>query len=74
LLIMLRLGVVALMSTMLFLNIIGGSALGTDLKTWYAPNGIAAIAILLIVAGWSFYRSLGERDLLGGETSEPFGG
>lgn len=67
LLIMLRLGVVALMSTMFFLYLIGGSAMGTDLKTWYAPNGLVAIAILWFVAGWSFQRSLGGRELLGGE-------
>lgn len=61
--IMLRLGVVALMSTMFFLNLIGGSAMGTDLKAWYAPNGLVAIAILLMVAGWGFYRSQGRREL-----------
>ena len=68
--IMLRLGVVALMSTMFFLNLIGGTALGTDLKAWYAPNGLVAIAILLMVAGWSFSTSLGNRDLLGVEKPE----
>ncbi len=68
--IMLRLGLVAMMSTMFFLNLIGGSAMGTDLKAWYAPNGLVAIAILLMVAGWSFTTALGNRELLGDEKTE----
>lgn len=70
LLIMLRLGVVAMMSTMFFLNLIGGPSLGTDMKAWYAPNGLVAIAILLMVAAWSFSVALGNRELIGDETTE----
>ncbi|MCX6612362.1 MAG: hypothetical protein NTW74_16115, partial [Acidobacteria bacterium] len=70
LLIMLRLGVVAMMSTMFFLNLIGGPSLGTDMKAWYAPNGLVAIALLLMVAAWSFSVALGNRELIGDETTE----
>jgi len=65
LMIMLRLGVVATMSTMMFLNLIGASPMGTNLTTWYAPNGLAVSALILVVAGWSFYKALGNQDLLG---------
>lgn len=57
--IMLRLGVVATMSTMLFLNLLGAASLGLDPKVWYAPNGLLMIAVILCVAGWSFERSVG---------------
>lgn len=64
LMIMLRFGVVATMSAMLFLNLIGVSPMGTNLKAWYAPNGLLAIALILLIAGWSFSKSLGGRKLL----------
>ncbi len=64
LMIMLRFGMVATMSTMLFLNLIGVSPMGTNLTTWYAPNGLATMALILTIAGWAFAKSLGGRRLI----------
>jgi predicted Ser/Thr protein kinase len=65
LMIMLRLGVVATMMTMLMLNVTGTSSLGLNLTTWWAPNGLLAMSLVLLVAVWSFQQSLGRRELLG---------
>lgn len=64
---MLRFGVVATMSTMFFLNLISASSMGLNLTAWWAPNGLLATALILLVAGWSFNTALGNRDLLGGD-------
>ncbi|MBM3760948.1 MAG: hypothetical protein FJW36_11950 [Acidobacteria bacterium] len=63
--IMLRLGVVATMTTMFMLNVIGNSSLGLNLKVWWAPNGLLAAGLVLGVAAWGFQKSLGRRELLG---------
>ncbi len=65
--IMLRFGVIATMSTMFFLNLVSVSSMGLNLAAWWAPNGLLAIALLLLIAGWSFKIALGKRELLGGE-------
>ena len=41
--------------------------LGADWKAWYAPAGIATILLMLTIALIAFWRSLGSRELLGGE-------
>jgi serine/threonine-protein kinase len=64
--VLLRLGLVALFASIFFLNTIGGrTVLGADLTTWYAPYGLATLALLLGIAIFAFWRSLGGRELLG---------
>jgi hypothetical protein len=62
--VLLRLGLLATLSAIVFANSIGSLTLGTDWKTWYAPSGIAAMLLLATVAAFAFWRSLGSRDLL----------
>ena len=37
----------------------------TDWNTWYAPAGLASLLLLIGIAVFAFWRSLGGRDLLG---------
>jgi hypothetical protein len=39
-------------------------------KTWYTPSGLASAALMLGIAVWSFWRSLGSRGLFGAEAAE----
>jgi uncharacterized membrane protein len=61
--VLLRLGLVATISAVFFLNLINGVTLGTDLNTWYAPTGLASIALILAIVVYVFKQSLGAREL-----------
>jgi serine/threonine-protein kinase len=65
--VLLRSGLVATISTLFFANSGNTVMLGTDWNTWYAPYGIASLALLTGIAVWAFWRSLGGRELLQGE-------
>ena len=43
--------------------------LGYDWNTWYAPYGIASLALVLAIAGLAFWRSLGSQSLFGADTA-----
>lgn len=66
---LMRLGLVASLSAILFINAFSSVWLGSDWKAWYAPAGIATILLFLTIAFVAFWKSLGSRDLLGGEES-----
>lgn len=63
--VLLRLGLVATMCAVIFFGSLGSITLGVDWKEWYAPSGIATLLLLLGIALFAFWRSLGSRDLLG---------
>jgi uncharacterized membrane protein len=65
--VLLRLGLVATMAAVFFIDATNLIALGTDWKTWYAPAGLATFLLLLGIAVFAFWRSLGTRELFGGE-------
>jgi serine/threonine-protein kinase len=62
-----RIGLVATIAAVFFINAFNSIWLGADLKAWYAPSGIASLVFLLTIAGVTFWKSLGSRDLLGGD-------
>jgi serine/threonine-protein kinase len=64
--VLLRSGLVATISTLFFANSGNAVMLGTDWNTWYAPYGIASLSLLIGIAVWAFWRSLGG-ELLQGE-------
>jgi serine/threonine-protein kinase len=66
-LVLMRIGLVATISAVFFINAFNGIWLGADWKAWYAPAGIATILLLLSIAALAFWKSLGGRDLLGAE-------
>ena len=69
--VLLRFGLVAIMAALFFLNTFNKITLGADWTAWYAPAGIATWAMLLAIALFAFWRSLGSRALIAGEEHSP---
>ncbi len=69
--VLLRFGLVAMISAVFFINSFSGMGLGLDWTTWYAPYGLATMVLLLAIAGAAFWRSPGAQDLLGNRCPEP---
>ncbi len=61
--VLLRLGLVTTVSAVFFIDTFNRINLGTDWKTWYAPYGLATCLLLLSIAIFAFWRSLGSREL-----------
>ena len=64
---LLRYGLVATIAAVYFINSFSAITLGGDWKAWYAPAGLATLLLLLGIAMFAFWRSLGSRELLGSE-------
>jgi len=64
---LIRFGLVTTISAVFFFNGFGAITLGDDWKAWYAPSGLATLLLLLGIAIFAFWRSLGSRELLGKE-------
>jgi len=62
---LLRWGLVASITTIFFVNAFNNITLGTNLKTWYTPAGLSTFLLLLGIAVYAFWRSLGGRELIG---------
>jgi hypothetical protein len=67
--VLLRYGLVATIATVFFGDAGNSILLGWDWNTWYAPYGIASLVMLIAIAVWAFYLSLGGRELIGEEES-----
>jgi predicted Ser/Thr protein kinase len=63
--VLLRCGLVATIATVFFADCGNAVLLGGDWKTWYAPYGVASLLLLIGIAVWAFWRSLGSRELIG---------
>jgi serine/threonine-protein kinase len=61
---LLRFGLVATISMIVFTNGIDRITLGTDLRAWWAPYGLLALAAVLAAAGYAFWRSIGTREII----------
>jgi serine/threonine-protein kinase len=61
--VLLRLGLVATMSATFFIDSFNLITLGWDWKAWYAPFGLATFVLLLGIALFAFWRSLGSHEL-----------
>jgi len=64
--VLMRLGLIATISLIFFVNSMNGLWLGADWSAWYAPAGLAMLTLLLGIATFAFWRSLGGRELIGG--------
>jgi serine/threonine-protein kinase len=64
---LMRVGLIATLAALVYINIFPSIWLGADWKAWYVPTGIATILLWLSVALLAFWKSLGSRDLLGEE-------
>ena len=60
---LLRYGLVTIIAAAFFIDTLDGIGLGVDWKTWDAPAGLANVALLLGIAVYAFWSSLGSRDL-----------
>jgi serine/threonine-protein kinase len=61
--VVLRVGLVTTISTLFFLNAMNRICLGSDFKAWWAPFGFATIFLLLTIASFAFWRSLGTQEI-----------
>jgi serine/threonine-protein kinase len=64
LLVLLRYGLVTIIVAAFFINTFDAIGVGGDWKTWYAPAGLATVALLAGIADYGFWRSLGSRESL----------
>jgi serine/threonine-protein kinase len=62
--VLLRHGLVALFAAIFFVNSCGKIIVGPDWTTWYAPYGLATLAMLVGIALFAFRQSLGSHDLI----------
>jgi len=67
--VLLRVGLVALVSAIFFANGFDGILVGSDWGAWYTPLSVATMLLLAGMALVAFWRSLGNRELLSGEES-----
>ncbi len=65
--VLLRLGLVATIAAIFFVNAFNGMALGKDWSAWYVPASLATLLLLLGIAVFAFWRSLGGRELIEGD-------
>jgi serine/threonine-protein kinase len=62
---LLRFGLLATIAAVYFLDGYNAITLGADWRYWFAPAGLATLLLLLGIAIFAFWRSLGSRELLG---------
>ena len=67
--VLLRYGLVATVAAIVFVNEFIYITIGADWSAWYVPSGLATLLLLLGIALFAFWRSLGNRELLGGATA-----
>ena len=61
--VLIRVGLVTAISAMFFLNAVNRVCLGSDWKAWWAPEGFATIFLLIAMASYALWKSLGTREL-----------
>ena len=62
--VLLRLGFVATMAALVYIDSFDAIGLGLDWKTWFAPFGMATLLLVISISLFAFWRSLGSRELL----------
>jgi serine/threonine-protein kinase len=61
--VLVRVGLVTAISAMFFLNALNRVCLGSDWKAWWAPYGLATMALIIGMAAYALWRSIGTRDV-----------
>jgi hypothetical protein len=59
--VLLRVGLVSTISAVFFLNCVNHICLGSDWKAWWAPSGFATIFLLIAMAIYAFWRTMGTQ-------------
>jgi serine/threonine-protein kinase len=65
--VLLRVGLVATIAALFFVDAINGMALGWDWSAWYVPASLATLLLLVGISIFAFWRSLGGRALIEGD-------
>jgi len=65
--VLLRFGLVASIAAVFFADSMNGMLLGSDWSAWYLPASVATLLLLIGIAIFAFWRSLGGRELLSDE-------
>jgi len=68
--VLLRVGLVATIAAVFYVDALNGMALGKDWSGWYMPASLASAALLLGIALFAFWRSLGGRELFDAEPGQ----
>jgi len=63
--ILIRMGMVSSVAALFFINTPDRINLGPGLSSWYTPYGLATMALLIAIAVYAFWRSVGARTLGG---------
>ena len=61
--ILIRVGMVSSVATLFFINTPSRINIGPGLGGWYTPYGLATMALLIAIAIYAFWRSIGARTL-----------
>ena len=61
---LLRMGIIPGMMAFFAVNALGKIPLDTHLSSWYAPYGLATMAMLISLVTFAFWRSIGTRQLV----------
>jgi hypothetical protein len=61
--VLLRVGLVALVIALFSFNALNRLCLGTDLRAWWTPDGLATMILILGMTAYAFWRSVGTREL-----------
>ncbi len=68
--ILVRFGLVALIASNVFEVFLGSFPLTSETSAWYAGIGFAGILVMIAMAGYGFYTSLGGRPVFGSASLE----
>ena len=68
--VMIRFGLLALVTNFMVFNILQGFPLTTQGSAWYAGISLTGILLMAAMAFYGFYTSLGSRPVFGGAVLE----
>jgi hypothetical protein len=63
--VLVRFGLLALAANIVFGNLLTAFPITTQVSAWYSGIGLAGLVLLLDLAGYGFYTSLGGQPLFG---------
>ena len=61
--VLLRMGLAASAAAFFFINSPGHTNIGPGFRGWYTPSGLAMMALLIGIAVYAFWRSIGARTI-----------
>jgi hypothetical protein len=61
--------VVSTIAAVFCTNTANKMVLGTDWRAWYVPANLTTLLLLVAIAVFAFWRSLGDRELIEGDAA-----